>query len=171
MVSLQNQLKFTHIVAGATSFGKGVLPRIAAKLDVSPISDIIDVKSQDTFVRTIYAGKSSDLCSSEVRWGSVKSYAFIFLGNAIQTLKAKDPVKVITIRGTNFAPTTEGGSAPVENVPEIKVNDKLSTFLGQEISKSDRPELSSAKVIVSGGKKNLLNTIQWTKILRLFFFI
>lgn len=66
----------------------------------------------------------------------------------------------MTIRGTNFEPTGDGGSATVENVPEIKVNDKLSSFLGQEISKSDRPELSSAKVIVSGGKNNLLHSTQ-----------
>lgn len=73
-------------------------------------------------------------------------------GNAIQTLKANDPVKVITIRGTNFEAAAEGGSASVENVAEIKVNDTLSSFLGQEIAKSDRPELTGAKTIVSGGK-------------------
>lgn len=72
-------------------------------------------------------------------------------GNAIQTLKAKDPVKVITIRGTNFAAAGEGGSATVENVADIKVNGDLSSFLGQELAKSDRPELTSAKTIISGG--------------------
>lgn len=128
VVGIQNQVKFTHIVAGATAFGKNVLPRVAAKLDVSPVSDIIGIKSPDTFVRTIYAG------------------------NAIQTLKAKDPVKVLTVRGTNFEAAPEGGSAAVENAPEVKVNDSLSQFVGQEITKSDRPELTSASVIVSGGK-------------------
>lgn len=128
VVAIQNQLKFTHILAGATSFGKNVTPRIAAKLDVSPISDIIGVKSQDTFVRTIYAG------------------------NAIQTLKAKDAVKVLTIRGTNFEAAPEGGSCAVEKAADVKVTEGLSTFLGQEINKSDRPELTSAKVIVSGGR-------------------
>lgn len=73
------------------------------------------------------------------------------LGNAIQTLKAKDPVKVLTIRGTNFEAAAGGGNATVENAPEIKVNESLSSFLGQEITKSDRPELTSAKVIISGG--------------------
>lgn len=128
VLALQNQLKFTHIVAGATAFGKNVTPRIAAKLDVSPISEIIGVKSQDTFVRTIYAG------------------------NAIQTLKAKDPVKVLTIRGTNFEAAPDGGSGAVEKAADVKVTEGLSTFLGQEISKSDRPELASASVIVSGGR-------------------
>lgn len=127
VLALQNQLKFTHILAGASAFGKNVTPRIAAKLDVSPISDIIGVKSQDTFVRTIYAG------------------------NAIQTLKAKDPVKVLSIRGTNFEAAPADGSAAVENAPEVKITEGLSTFLGQEIVKSDRPELTSAKVIISGG--------------------
>lgn len=128
VIALQNQSKFTHIVAGATAFGRNVAPRIAAKLDVSPVSDIIGIKSADTFVRTIYAG------------------------NAIQTLKANDPVKVLTIRGTNFAAAEEGGSAPVENAPEVQVKSDLTTFVGQEITKSDRPELTSAKVIVSGGR-------------------
>lgn len=76
---------------------------------------------------------------------------FSCVGNAIQTLKAKDPVKVLTIRGTNFEAAADGGSGAVENAPEVKVNEGLSTFLGQEIAKSDRPELTSAKVIISGG--------------------
>lgn len=128
VVELQSQSKFTHIVTGATAFGRNVTPRIAAKLDVSPVSDIIGIKSADTFVRTIYAG------------------------NAIQTLKAKDPVKVLTIRGTNFEATAEGGSATVENAPELNVNAGLTTFVGQELTKSDRPELAGASVIVSGGR-------------------
>lgn len=128
VVAVQSQSKFTHIVIGATAFGRNVAPRIAAKLDVSPISDVIDIKSHDIFVRTIYAG------------------------NAIQTLKALDPVKVLTIRGTSFEATTEGGDAPIENAPKIEVTAGLSTFIGQEITKSNRPELSSASVIVSGGE-------------------
>lgn len=151
VLSLQNQLKFTHIVAGATAFGKNVTPRIAAKLDVSPISDIIGIKSQDTFVRTIYAGKNPDLPSHFFLEKST-NFSFINAGNAIQTLKAKDPVKVMTVRGTNFEAAPEGGSAAVEKAPDAKITEGLSMFLGQEISKSDRPELTSAKVIVSGGR-------------------
>lgn len=127
IVGLQNQLKFSHILAGATAFGKNVAPRIAAKLDVSPVSEIIAVKSADTFVRTIYAG------------------------NAVQTLKSKDTVKVITIRGTNFEAAGSGGSATVEKAPDADCNTGLAEFVGQEIAKSDRPELTSAKVIISGG--------------------
>lgn len=128
IIAAQNQFKFTHIIAGATAFGKGVLPRVAAKLDVSPISDIIDIKSPDTFVRAVYAG------------------------NAIQTLKANDPVKVITVRGTSFPPAAEGGSAAVENAPSGDYKSDLSEFVGQELTKSDRPELTGAKIIVSGGR-------------------
>lgn len=127
VVALQDQLKFSHILAGATAFGKNVAPRVAAKLDVSPISEIIGVKSSDTFVRTIYAG------------------------NAVQTLKSKDAVKVITVRGTNFEAATSGGSAAVEKAPDANCNTGLSEFVGQEITKSDRPELTAAKVIISGG--------------------
>ncbi|MCL4141583.1 UNVERIFIED_CONTAM: hypothetical protein GTU68_023586 [Idotea baltica] len=92
ILASQNQFKFSHIIAGASAFGKNLLPRVAAKLDVSPISDIIEVKSADTFVRTIYAG------------------------NAVMTLKSKDSVKVISIRGTNFRGlnSMEGGSAASE---------------------------------------------------------
>lgn len=82
-------------------------------------------------------------------------FVHLILGNAIQTLKTKDPVKVLTIRGTNFEAAGDGGSAAVENAPEIKITEGLSTFLGQEISKSDRPELTSAKIIISGGNIQL----------------
>lgn len=175
VLSLQDKLKFTHILAGATAFGKNVTPRIAAKLDVSPISDIIGVKSQDTFVRTIYAGKYQHLKQTflakfwtfeRIYW--IFTWIFIIfvrcyfnyrLGNAIQTLKAKDPVKVLTIRGTNFEAAPEGGSATVENAPEVKVTEGLSTFLGQEITKSDRPELTSAKIIISGGKLQMASIL------------
>lgn len=131
VVALQSQLNFTHILTGATAFGRNVAPRVAAKLDVSPVSDVIDIKSADTFVRTIYAG------------------------NAIQTLKVLDPVKVFTIRGTSFEATAEGGDAPIEIAADIKVNGKLSRFIEQKIQKSDRPELTSANVIISGGEYTL----------------
>jgi len=128
LIAIQNQYKFTHILSGATAFGKSVLPRLAAKLDVSPISEIIDVISEDTFVRTIYAG------------------------NAIMTLKAKDPIKVITIRGTNFEAAKEGGSAAIEKAPEGDYKQDLTTFVSQELTKSERPSLTAAKVIISGGR-------------------
>ncbi|XP_058057087.1 electron transfer flavoprotein subunit alpha, mitochondrial isoform X1 [Anopheles bellator] len=128
VLATQNQFKFTHIVAGATAFGKAVLPRIAAKLDVSPISDIIGVKSADTFVRTVYAG------------------------NAIQTIKSKDPVKVLTVRGTNFEPAGSGGSGKVEKAPEGDFASKTTEYVSQELTKSDRPSLTAAKIIISGGR-------------------
>lgn len=128
VVATQNQFKFTHIVAGASAFGKAVLPRIAAKLDVSPVSEIIDIKSADTFVRTIYAG------------------------NAIQTIKSKDPVKVITIRGTNFEPAASSGSGTVEKAPEGDFKSATTEFVSQELTKSDRPSLTAAKIIISGGR-------------------
>ncbi|XP_071447198.1 electron transfer flavoprotein subunit alpha, mitochondrial [Hetaerina americana] len=129
ILASQKQFNFTHILAGATAFGKSLLPRVAAKLDVSPISEIIDVKGPDTFVRTIYAG------------------------NAILTLKCKDPIKVITVRGTNFeAAKLEGGSSKTETAPAGEYKTDLAQFVSQELTKSDRPELTSAKVIVSGGR-------------------
>ncbi|XP_052864749.1 electron transfer flavoprotein subunit alpha, mitochondrial isoform X1 [Anopheles cruzii] len=128
VLATQNQFKFTHIVAGATAFGKAVLPRIAAKLDVSPISEIIGVKSPDTFVRTVYAG------------------------NAIQTIKSKDPVKVLTVRGTNFEPAGSGGSGKVEKAPEGDFASKTTEYVSQELTKSDRPSLTAAKIIISGGR-------------------
>lgn len=128
VLATQNQFKFTHIVAGASAFGKAVLPRIAAKLDVSPVSDIIDVKSADTFVRTIYAG------------------------NAIQTVKSKDPVKVVTVRGTNFEAAGSSGSGAVEKAPEGDYKNGLTEFVSQELTKSDRPSLTAAKIVISGGR-------------------
>ncbi|KAK9758694.1 Myelin [Popillia japonica] len=128
VLASQKQFNFTHIIAGASAFGKALLPRVAAKLDVSPVSDVIGIKSADTFIRTVYAG------------------------NAIQTLTATDPVKVLTIRGTSFeADKLEGGSASAEKLSgEYKTD--LTTFISQELSKSDRPELTSAKAVVSGGR-------------------
>jgi len=106
-----------------------LLPRVAAKLDVSPVSDVIGIKSPDTFVRSIYAG------------------------NATQTLKATDPVKVLTVRGTSFEPANLGsGTAPIEKISADGYDTQLTTFISQELSKSDRPELTSAKVVVSGGR-------------------
>lgn len=129
VLAAQAQHKFTHIVAGASAFGKNLTPRVAALLDVSPISEIVAVQSPDTFVRPIYAG------------------------NAIQTLRALDAVKVMTVRGTNFEAAVDGGaSAPIEQAPAGEYAQTASTFVGQELSKSDRPELTAAKVIISGGR-------------------
>lgn len=128
ILETQKAHSFTHIVTGASAFGKNLAPRVAALLDVSPISEIIAVKSADTFVRTIYAG------------------------NAIQTLKALDDVKVITVRGTNFEAAEDGGSAAVEQAPAGSYANSSSTFVSQELSKSDRPELTAAKVIIAGGR-------------------
>ncbi|XP_046751560.1 electron transfer flavoprotein subunit alpha, mitochondrial [Diprion similis] len=129
ILATQKQFNFSHILAGATAFGKALLPRVAAKLDVSPVSDIIGIKSPDTFVRTIYAG------------------------NAIQTVKAKDGVKVVSIRGTSFEATPlEGGSAKLEPAPAGDYKSNLVEFVSQELTKSDRPALASAKTVISGGR-------------------
>uniref|UniRef100_A0A8C5MI31 Electron transfer flavoprotein subunit alpha, mitochondrial n=1 Tax=Leptobrachium leishanense TaxID=445787 RepID=A0A8C5MI31_9ANUR len=128
VLDTQKQFKFTHICAGASAFGKSLLPRVAAKLDVAPVSDVIEIKSPDTFVRTIYAG------------------------NALCTVKCDESVKVLTIRGTSFevAPSS-GGNASSETVsPSAPVG--LSEWLQQSLTKSDRPELTSAKIVVSGGR-------------------
>ncbi|WP_424628155.1 electron transfer flavoprotein subunit alpha/FixB family protein [Bradyrhizobium sp. SYSU BS000235] len=118
---------YDAIVAPATSRFKNVMPRVAALLDVMQISEIIKVVSPDTFERPIYAG------------------------NAIQTVKSKDAKKVITVRTSTFAAAGDGGSAAVESA--ASVNDPgLSSFVGEEVAKSDRPELTSAKIIVSGGR-------------------
>jgi electron transfer flavoprotein alpha subunit len=119
---------YSHILAPATAFGKNILPRVAAKLDVAQISEITRVDSPDTFERPIYAG------------------------NAIATVQSLDPVKVITVRGTGFdaAPGT-GGSAAVEQVAAAADFGK-SAFVGRELAVSSRPELTAAKIIVSGGR-------------------
>jgi electron transfer flavoprotein alpha subunit len=119
---------YSHILAPATSNGKNVLPRAAALLDVQQISDICAVERADTFVRPIYAG------------------------NALATVRSKDPIKVITVRTTAFdavAPT--GGAARIENVA-APADTGLSAFVNREVSKSERPELTAAKIIVSGGR-------------------
>ncbi len=118
---------YDAIVAPATSRFKNVMPRVAALLDVMQLSEIIKVVSPDTFERPIYAG------------------------NAIQTVKSKDAKKVITVRTSTFQAAGEGGSASVENATAA-ADPALSTFVGEEVAKSDRPELTSAKIIVSGGR-------------------
>ena len=119
---------YSHIVFPATASGKNAAPRVAAKLDVAQISDITKVVSADTFERPIYAG------------------------NAIATVQSSDAVKVITVRGTGFdAAAATGGSAAVETVAAVADSGK-SSFVGSELSKSDRPELTAAKIIVSGGR-------------------
>src|ERR1700691_438748 len=118
---------YDAFVAPATSRFKNVMPRVAALLDVMQVSEIIKVISPDTFERPIYAG------------------------NAIQTVKSKDAKKVITVRTSTFAATGDGGSAAVENVTPA-ADPGLSSFVGEEVAKNDRPELTSARIIVSGGR-------------------
>jgi electron transfer flavoprotein alpha subunit len=119
---------YSHILAAATTTGKNFMPRVAALLDVAQISDIIAVESSDTFVRPIYAG------------------------NALATVQSSDPIKVITVRTTGFdAAKAEGGSASVDNLQAV-ADPGLSRLVGQELTKSARPELTSARVIVSGGR-------------------
>jgi len=119
---------YTHLLAPATSFGKNLMPRVAALLDVAQISDIVGVESGDTFIRPIYAG------------------------NAMATVQSSDPIKVITVRATGFdAAPSEGGSAEVTSV-EAVADTGLSSLVGQELTESARPELTAARVIVSGGR-------------------
>ena len=119
---------YSHVLAPATSNGKNVMPRVAALLDVQQISDINAVEAADTFVRPIYAG------------------------NALATVKSKDAIKIITVRTTAFdAVAASGGSATVETVAPPP-DTGLASFVGREVSKSERPELTAAKIIVSGGR-------------------
>jgi electron transfer flavoprotein alpha subunit len=119
---------YDAIVAPATTTGKNVMPRVAALLDVMQISDIVKVIAPDTFERLIYAG------------------------NAVQTVRSKDKVKVITVRTSTFQATAEGGSAaPIEDAAAA-ADPGISSFVGEELSKSERPELTSAKIIISGGR-------------------
>ncbi len=118
---------YDAIVAPATTNGKNIMPRVAALLDVMQVSDVSKVVAPDTFERPIYAG------------------------NAIQTVKSKDSKKVITVRTSTFQAAGEGGSAPVETVVAA-ADPAISSFVGEELSKSERPELTSAKVIISGGR-------------------
>ncbi|RWO53199.1 electron transfer flavoprotein subunit alpha/FixB family protein [Mesorhizobium sp.] len=118
---------YDTIVAPATSSGKNVAPRVAALLDVAQVSEIIEIVSPDTFKRPIYAG------------------------NAIQTVQSSDAKKVITVRTASFQAAPEGGSAPVETV-QAAVNPGLSSFVENRLSETDRPELTSARIIISGGR-------------------
>ncbi|XKF14513.1 FAD-binding protein [Halomonas sp. BLK-85] len=118
---------YTHILASASTTGKNVLPRLAALKDVNQLSDITAVESADTFKRPIYAG------------------------NAIATVKSEDALKVITVRPSAFDGVAEGGSASIETI-DIVVENTQSTFIGEALAKSDRPELGGAKVVVSGGR-------------------
>ena len=118
---------YEHIVAPATTNGKNYMPRVAALLDMMQVSDISEVKSPDTFVRLIYAG------------------------NAVQTVQSTDAKKVITVRTASFPAAGEGGNAAIESV-KAAANPGLSTYVSENLSKSDRPELTSAKIIVSGGR-------------------
>ena len=119
---------YSHILAAATSNGKNFMPRVAALLDVSQVSEIISVLSEDTFERPIYAG------------------------NCIATVKSSDPIKVITVRSTGFDDCeVEGGSATKEIV-DLDSNLGISSFVGEELAESDRPELTSADIVISGGR-------------------
>ena len=119
---------YSHLFAPATAFGKNILPRVAARLDVAQVSEIISVESPDTFTRPIYAG------------------------NAIATVQLTDAIKVITVRTTNFdAAAAEGGTAVVE-ATAAAADSGLSRFVSREVASSDRPELQGAKVVVSGGR-------------------
>lgn len=119
---------YSHVLATATASGKNIMPRVSALLDVQQISEIIEVISEDTFKRPIYAG------------------------NAIATVQSSDSIKLITVRGTAFpAAAAEGGSAAVEAIDGGATSDKAA-FVGRELSQSDRPELTSAGVVISGGR-------------------
>lgn len=123
----QLAVDYDAIVTPATTGGKNFMPRVAALLDVMQISDVTKIISADTFERPIYAG------------------------NAIQTVQSTDPKKLLTIRTATFSPAESTGTAPIENIDAAQ-DPQLSSFVGQELSKSDRPELTSAKIIISGGR-------------------
>jgi len=121
-------LQYTHIVAPASGFGKNFMPRVAALLDVQQVSDISAVESPDTFVRPTYAG------------------------NALATVQSSDKIKVVTVRATAFDPAGDAATpAPIENLAPV-ADTGLTQYLGQELSKSERPELTAARIIVSGGR-------------------
>ncbi|WP_298264860.1 electron transfer flavoprotein subunit alpha/FixB family protein [Acidocella sp.] len=131
---------YDHILQAATAMGKNVMPRVAALLDVQVISDISDVVDADTFVRPIYAG------------------------NALATVKSADPKKVLTVRASSFDPVAaEGGSAAIENIA-VTASAPKSKYVGSELSKSERPELTAAKIIVSGGR-GMQNGENFTKLI------
>jgi electron transfer flavoprotein alpha subunit len=131
---------YTHLLAAASAVGKNVMPRVAALLDVQVISDISEVIDADTFARPIYAG------------------------NAIATVKSSDAKKVITVRASSFDPApAEGGSATIEKIPAAK-GDEISRYVSSESSKSERPELTAAKIIISGGR-GMQNGENFTKLI------
>ncbi|MCI5107398.1 MAG: FAD-binding protein [Pseudomonadales bacterium] len=118
---------YSHVLAAATTTGKNLMPRVAALLDVAQISDITEVKSEDTFVRPIYAG------------------------NAMATVQSSDSIKIITVRSTAFAEAGQGGSASVES-SDFASEQSMASFVGEQLSESERPELTAAKIIISGGR-------------------
>lgn len=119
---------YTHILAPATTSGKNLMPRVAALLGVAQISDITEVKSADTFVRPIYAG------------------------NALATVQSSDAVKVITVRGTGFEEAATGDAAATVEAVHIVINQDMATFVGEELTVSERPELTGASIVISGGR-------------------
>jgi electron transfer flavoprotein alpha subunit len=118
---------YSHVLAAATTTGKNLMPRVAALLDVAQISDITEVKSEDTFVRPIYAG------------------------NAMATVQSSDSIKIITVRSTAFAEAGQGGSASIES-SDFAAEQSMASFVGEQLSESERPELTAAKIIISGGR-------------------
>jgi len=124
---IANAARYSHLLAPATSFGKNLMPRVAAALDVAQISDVVAIESADTFVRPIYAG------------------------NALATVQSADAVKVITVRTTAFDPAGGGNNAPIEALA-AGADQQQSRLVGRELTKSERPELSGAKIVVSGGR-------------------
>ncbi len=118
---------YSHIFFPSNTTGKNIAPRVAAQLDAAQISDIVEIVSEDTFVRPIYAG------------------------NALATVRSSDAIRVITVRGTAFAAAEEGGAAAIEKIDAAE-DPGLSSFVGHELTKSERPELTSARVIISGGR-------------------
>jgi electron transfer flavoprotein alpha subunit len=127
LVKLVRDRNYEALLAATNTNGKNYLPRAAALLDVTQLSDVLAVEAPDTFVRPIYAG------------------------NALQTVQSGEPVKVMTVRTTTFKPVGEGGSAKVEKVDAAEKTG-LSEYVGEELSKSERPELTSAKIVISGGR-------------------
>ena len=120
--------KYSHIFAPATTFGKNIMPRVAVKLDIAQVSDILSAESEDTFIRPIYAG------------------------NALATVKSNDSKKIITVRPTSFDATAkEGGAGVVESI-DFDSSESFVEFIDRQESKSDRPELSTARIVVSGGR-------------------
>jgi electron transfer flavoprotein alpha subunit len=119
---------YTHILGAATTSGKNLMPRVAALLGVAQISDITEVKSADTFVRPIYAG------------------------NALATVQSSDAVKVITVRGTGFEEAATGDAAATVEAVDIVINQDKATFVGEELTVSERPELTGASIVISGGR-------------------